>query len=471
MRSSHNSGPGIFSSLGLKLGLIAVLLIESVACAGLPLAPTPTPTAILPPTATAPPTSTPLPTLTPVPTPVPGVLYVDAAQDLGPISPLIYGTNYGPWLGVTLDIKPDVVASKLSFIRFPAGAWGDQNDITPRQIDLFMSLSKELGSEPMINVRLQNGTPQKAADLVNYANLAKGYNVRYWGIGNEPNLYVGDYPIERFNQEWRAWAEAMRAVDPTIKLIGPEISQFYVSPVGDYETNIVNWLTQFLQANGDLVDIVSFHRYAFPRSINAGPPSIDELRNNSREWDQLIPNARAIIRSTTGRDLPIAVTEVNSSWAPSIGGEATMDSHYNAVWWGDVLGRMIRQKVEMVAQFALTGDFGIFGRFDPHPMYGTYLMYQRFGNELIYSSSADPDVSIYAAKREDGVLTLMLVNLSLETRDKELTLANFTPAASAETWLFDPTHLAESVTPTSVGASTTLSLPAQSLTLLIVSAQ
>lgn len=471
MRFSQNFRKGFWVTLGLKSALVMVLLVESVACAGLPVPPTLTPAATLPPTVTLPPTATPLPSLTPVPTPVPGVLYVDAAQDLGPISPLIYGTNYGPWLGVSLQIKEDVVASKLSLIRFPAGAWGDQNDISTRQMDLFMSLSKELGSEPMINVRLQNGTPQKAADLVNYANLAKGYNVRYWGIGNEPNLYVGGYTIEQFNKDWRALALAMRAVDPTIKLIGPEISQFYVNPTGDYETNIVNWLTQFLQANGDLVDIVSFHRYPFPRSTTAGPPSIDDMRNNSREWDQLIPNARAIILQTTGRDLPIAVTEVNSSWAPSIGGEATMDSHYNAIWWGDVLGRMIRQKVEMVAQFALTGDFGIFSRFHPNPMYGTYLMYQRFGQELIYSASDDLDVSIYAAKREDGALTLMLVNLSLEARDKEITLANFTPGASAETWLFDPTHLAESVTPTSVGASTTLSLPAQSLTLLIVPAQ
>jgi hypothetical protein len=98
-------------------------------------------------------------------------------------------------------------------------------------------------------------------------------------------------------------------------------------------------------------------------------------------------------------------------------------------------------------------------------------MYKHFGTELVYASSDDPDVSIYAARREDGALTLMLINLGLEPRDKELTLANFTPAASAETWLFDPEHLAETVTPTSVGTSTTLSLPAQSLTLLIVPAQ
>jgi hypothetical protein len=471
MRSSQNVRQGFQSIHRLKLALVAVLLIESVACAGLPVPPTLTPAATLPPTVTLPPTATPLPSLTPVPTPVPGVLYVDAAQDLGPISPLVYGTNYGPWLGISLGIKPLAVDAHLTFMRFPGGNWGDQNDVTPLQIDTLMSLCKDLGCEPMINVRLLNSTPQKAADLVNYSNLARHYHIRYWGIGNEPNLYVDQTAVEHFNENWRIWAEAMRAVDPTIKLIGPEMSQFYANPSGAYEQNIINRLTDFLKVNGDLVDIISIHRYAFPASTTAGPPSIEDLRNNSREWDQLIPALRAIIRETTGRDLPVAVTEVNSSWAPNTGGEATMDSHYNAIWWGDVLGRLIRQKVELVAQFAIRGEFGIFGQFDAHPMYGVYLMYQHFGQEFVYASSDDPDISIYADKRDDGALTLMLVNLSREARDKELTLANFTPGPSAETWLFDPTHLAESVDPTSVGTSTTLSLPAQSLTLLIVPAQ
>ena len=34
------------------------------------------------------------------------------------------------------------------------------------------------------------------------------------------------YETQRFNMEWRKFAEAMRAVDPTIKLVGPDTNQF-----------------------------------------------------------------------------------------------------------------------------------------------------------------------------------------------------------------------------------------------------
>jgi hypothetical protein len=61
------------------------------------------------------------------------------------------------------------------------------------------------------------------------------------------------------------------------------------------------------------VDMVSIHRYAFPE--NDDPPTKDDLRNNSREWDLIIPALRSMIREQTGHDLPVAVTEVNSSWA------------------------------------------------------------------------------------------------------------------------------------------------------------
>src|ERR1051325_5259337 len=134
----------------LRMSLALVLLAASAACAGMPGFPTLTPTVIPSPAIVPSATPTPLPTLTPVPTPVPGGLYVDAAQDLGPISPLVYGTNYGPWLGLPLQLKSDAVAAHLTLMRFPGGNWGDQNDLTTLQIDTFMFLCKELGAEPMI---------------------------------------------------------------------------------------------------------------------------------------------------------------------------------------------------------------------------------------------------------------------------------------------------------------------------------
>ena len=413
------------------------------------------------------PTHTPLPSPTPVFTPVPGKLLVDATQKSGPISPLVYGSNFGPEQGsVPLSVMPQAVAAKLTYMRFPDGNWGDLNDIEQYQIDMFMAMCKQLGCAPAISVRLTGGTPEAAADLVRYTNVTKGYKVQWWSIGNEPSLFP-DYDTVRYNQEWRQYAQAMRAMDPSIKLIGPDIHQYTANYVGNpKDKNGKDWMEEFLKANGDMVDIISIHRYPFPLGINGGPPSIDDLRANSQEWDQIIPALRAQIRKDTGRDLPVAVTEVNSSYAANTGGDATMDSHYNAIWWGDVLGRLIRQGVTIAAQFELLGDFGILKSQSIHPIYYVYLMYQNFGNERVYASSDDPNVSIFAATRPDGSLTLMLVNLGDTPVTKPLQINGFTATKPAQTWLFDASHEAEKMADGTLGA--TVTLPGQSMTLIVI---
>jgi hypothetical protein len=418
---------------------------------------------------TAPPTNapTPLPSLTPARTPAAGGLYVDAGQALGAISPLVFGTNYGPTLFVPLQMQPAAEEARLTVLRFPGGNWGDLNDIESWQLDQFVAFARQIDAQANIHVRLRDGTARQAADLVRLANVEKNYGVRYWTIGNEPNLFGDGYDVARFNQEWREWAVAMQAVDPSIQFIGPEVNQFFASPTDDYQRELVNWVVEFLKANGDMVDVVSFHRYPFPKSINAGPPTLDEMRTNSREWDSLIPALRALVREHAGRDLPIAVTEANSSWAATSGGETTLDSHYNAIWWGDSLGRMIRQGVFMVNQYGITGEFGLMGNYEVLPIYNVYLMYRRFGDTLLYAASDDPDVSIFAARDQSGAVTLMIVNLASSEARLPLTVDNFTPAAPAETWLFDKQHTVEKVEPTPFDRPITL--PPESMTLLVAS--
>ncbi|HJS20150.1 MAG TPA: hypothetical protein VJ785_15490, partial [Anaerolineales bacterium] len=401
-----------------------------------------------------------LPTYTPIPTPVPNTLFVDPSTSLGPISPLVYGSNYGPWLVVSLAMLPAAYDSGVTILRFPAGSWGDQNNVTPLQIDQIMDFAKKVGATVTISARMVDGTPEQAAELVRYTNIEKKYNVQYWSIGNEPTLYKGvyenkneEYDVERYNTEWRAIAQAMKEVDPTIKLVGPDINQFSYDTTPGATTNFSewdeNWLIEFLKANADMVDVVSFHRYPFPLTNISGRPSMDELRRSAQEWDKIIIHARDLIREHTGRDLPIAVTEFNSAYDRSFGGETTPDSHANAIWMADVLGRMIRNGVFMANEWALAtragyGGLGLIGQFDVFPAYYTYQMYKKFGNELVYSSSDDPDLSIYAARRPDGALTVMVVNLSLEEKVKALRLGDQTEV-QAEAWLFDPSHQAENV--------------------------
>lgn len=429
--------------------------------------------------------TTPQPAATVTPTAVPATpsdrIYVDAGRVEGSLNPALYGSNYGPWLFVAMEVRPQAEAAGIRLLRFPGGRWGDENDIDPWQLDQFMQLARAMGSEPLIHVRLLKGTPEKAAALVKYANIEKGYKIRYWSVGNEANLYVNqfkvDYDTERFNREWREIAKAMEAVDPTILLVGPDTSQFMVNEASNpKDKNGVDWLRSFLKANGDMVDVVAVHRYPFPNNPEKTSPTYQELLANGPDWDAWGPALRKVIKEETGRDLPIALTEVNSNWAGQSGGEATPETFVNGLWWGDVLTRLVRQRVDMVAQFCLvtrpgTGEWGLLARDDVRPIYYVYLMYKQFGSELVFSNSPDALVTVAAALRQDGALTVMLVNRGDAALSLPLRVDGFGDSRDgsreSEYWLFDADHKAEKQDNMTVPSDGPISLPPASMNLLV----
>jgi hypothetical protein len=129
--------------------------------------------------------------------------------------------------------------------------------------------------------------------------------------------------------------------------------------------------------------------------------------------------------------------------------------------------------VDIVAHFVLqtstgAGGWGLLARYDVRPTYYAYQMYKHLGDGLVYASSDDPDVSIYAALRDDGALTLILINLGPEEQTKPLLLDNFEPTAPAEIWLFDADHPAEKVAEQTIASGDQITLPAQSITLHVL---
>ena len=84
---------------------------------------------------------------------------------------------------------------------------------------------------------------------------------------------------------------------------------------------------------------------------------------------------------------------------------------------------------------------------------------------MVYSSSDDPELSIYAARREDGTLTAFVINLSLEEKTKAIRIEGQTQV-QAEAWLFDPTHKAETMG--MIDITDRITVPPQSITLYIV---
>lgn len=403
-------------------------------------------------------------------------LVVDAEQIIGPISPFVFGSNFGPLQVVPVDLIDEAQTSGITFLRFPGGRWGDLNDIREQQVDDFMRVCRLVGAVPSISVRLENGTPEAAAELVRYANIENDYNVRYWAIGNEPSLF-DDYTTEDLNTQWRAIAEAMLEVDPDIILIGPEPHQWTGNPATDpRDPEGRDWVREFLLANGDLIDIVAVHRYPFPRSMSNPVTTIDELRENAAEWSQILPNLRQVILETTGRDdIPVAITEANSHWSSSIGGEATNDSFFNAIWWADVLGRLIKDQPIIVNFFDFQtstsrGGWGLLAQYEVRPTYYVYQLYQRFGTELLFSDSSIEYLSIYAALREDGALTLIVVNLADDEQTAPLQLENFEMGGPAEVWRLDMENMGVQIDDEDL-SGLEITVPGQSATLYIIQPQ
>jgi hypothetical protein len=171
----------------------------------------------------------------------------------------------------------------------------------------------------------------------------------------DANWDTGPEVAKRLTVDKNGNDSTMEAIDPGIQFYGPDISLFIGNPTAaPTEGDALEYLTEFLKVNGDMVDVVTVHRYPFPACQTCGNPTWQELRENTLKWDNTLPNLRRIIKETTGKDLPVGVTEYNSSYSSAVGAETSPDSFYNALWLANVYGRLISQRPEMLAIWQLT---------------------------------------------------------------------------------------------------------------------
>ena len=112
--------------------------------------------------------------------------------------------------------------------------------------DQWIYAIRAVGAEPIV---ILNTTPiTDAVNMVRHFSKDTNEPVKYWIIGNEPNLngHSAREYSDYFNQNY----DAMKAVDPAI-LIGGGATAWYDE----------SWLRQFLQLSGSRVDFVDFHGY------------------------------------------------------------------------------------------------------------------------------------------------------------------------------------------------------------------
>jgi hypothetical protein len=95
----------------------------------------------------------------------------------------------------------------------------------------------------------------------------------------------------------------------------------------------------------------------------------------------------------------------------------------------------------MAAYFTLWG-IGYHGVWDNRgkirPVYYTFLLFNQFGNRLMRAESDQVLLPAYAALRDDGALSLMIVNKSPDTTyDASIELQGFVAGAPALLWRHD----------------------------------
>ncbi len=191
----------------------------------------------------------------------------------------------------------------------------DANDFG---LDEFMTFCRLLGTEPYITVNSGLGDKQDAVEELQYVNApadqpggrwrAKNghpapYGVKWWSIGNEMygDWQLGHMTLERYIQKHNAFAQAMRAADPSIRLIG--------------DGDVGKWSKGMLQHCADHMDLISehFYRQERPKSLSA---HVAEIPEAIRSIAKAHRGYRQQFDSLKGKDIRIALDEWNYWYAP-----------------------------------------------------------------------------------------------------------------------------------------------------------
>ena len=250
-------------------------------------------------------------------------------------------TNYGGQLD---RLWPLVQQSKVKMIRI-GGNGANTNLITNAQYIALIDSIRRIGAEPMVQVSEGRGrfTAAQAAQVVQHVNITMGRNVRYWIIGNEPDLTAqpNPTPVAGVEAYIKAFASAMKAVDPTILIVGPEnagYNAYYPALLGG-----ANDITG-TDANGRYyLDVASFHTYPFSGNQTRADvvAAAQGVTTKVTNLLGLMAAANTLHNRTGTAALRWALTEFNLDYAnPTVNTVEGVGAHsfINGQFWAEVFG-------------------------------------------------------------------------------------------------------------------------------------
>ena len=435
---------------------------------------------------------------------------IDVRAGLATVPDTALGVNHAIWdaeLG-TPAVSDLLKDAGVQMVRYPGGSYADiyhwRDHTAPggyvapgTDFDTFMAAARRVGAQPMIIANYGTGTPAEAADWVRYANVTKGYDARYWTIGNENygnghygSAWEADEHADKSPREYAAnvvaYAEAMKAVDPDIK-IGAVLTM-----PGNWPDGIVGsgddatWNQTVLSLAGAVIDFVDVHWYP------GGTAAADALNRTAHLEDAMHLLRQQIDRHAgeRGDRIGISLTELNV--------DVGRNTQPGALFLADAYSTLLAQGVFTVQWWNVHNGIGtvstVAGQTDYHdfgllssgtctadnsvcepplntpfaPYHALKLMssFTRTGDQMVGAGTDNPLVAAHAARRPNGDLAVLLVNKDPDhAHTVELDYHGFTPAGGAPT-VASFTNGADGVRTAPAGSATEQTLPAYSLTLL-----
>ncbi len=313
----------------------------------------------------------------------------------------------------------------------------DGNWYKTMSFDDFMSICQSVGAEPFIIVSINalgytgnapHATPEEvleaAVEWVKYANIVKGYNVKYWEIGNETNLNK-DWTPEKYVETVVQFSQAMKAVDPSIK----------IGANGMRSKENDDWWDRIMPASKNDVDFLITHQYSWIKDYQ-------EWKNDPYQYDYNIKDATKAIE-TYNPSLRLNVTE-NSSFNPGV-------SHTNNTWKMlhnfEMLGQTLRfDRVDYVhfwtsrwlEKDAYSEDFSAFdSNYKLMAMGYPLKVWNNFlKKKMVYSTKQVGVIRSWASyDPDDKSLNVFLLNKDEVSQDVSITLDNYTGSTQNERWV------------------------------------
>lgn len=343
-----------------------------------------------------------------------------------------------------------------------------------------------------------------------WGTAAKG-GVRYYLLDNEPALWSSTHrdvrPIGLKLDEQRAktleYAAKIKAADPTALVVGPEewgwtgyLYSGYDSQWGNEHKDwghlpdrtahgnmdAMPWLLDQLhkedvRTGKRLLDVFSLHYYPQGGEFNNATDTAMQLRRNRSTrslWDpnytdeSWINNKVALIPRMKGwvkeyyPGTRLGITEYN--WGA--------ENHINgATAQADILGIFGREGLDLATRWTTPKA--------ETPTYKAIKIYRNydgrgsgFGETSVQATVPDPDsLAAFAALRaSDGALTVMVINKRLDgSASVTLSLAHFAAKGATQVWqLTSANAITHHPDLPATGAAINLTVPAQSITLLIL---